>query len=169
MKGDKLMKTKKLTVLSISVALAMILSFIESQIPPFVAIPGIKIGLANTVTVFLLYKLGWKEAAAVSLVRVALSSLLFGSAASLFYSASGALLSFAVMLIIKILPLFSEISVSIVGGVFHNVGQIICACIIMENSGIVTYLPPLLISGTVAGIAVGALAALLLKKLEKII
>ena len=169
MKGDELMNTKKLTVLSISVALAMILSFVESQIPPFVAIPGIKIGLANIVTVFLLYKLGWKEAAAVSVVRVALSSLLFGSAASFFYSASGAVLSFAVMVIIKMLPLFSEISVSIVGGVFHNVGQIICACIIMENGGIVTYLPPLLISGTVAGIAVGALSALLLKKLEKII
>lgn len=163
------MKTKKLTILSISVALAMILSFVESQIPPFVAIPGIKIGLANIVTVFLLYKLGWKEAAAVSLVRVALSSLLFGSVASLMYSASGAILSFAVMVIIKMIPLFSEISVSIVGGVFHNVGQIICACIIMENAGIVTYLPPLLISGTIAGIAVGSLAALLVKKLGKIL
>lgn len=163
------MNTKKLTTLSISVALAMILSFVESQIPPFVAVPGIKIGLSNIVTVFLLYTYGWREAATVSLIRVTLSSLLFGSAVSLAYSASGALLSFLAMLLLKKIPLFSEISVSIAGGVFHNAGQILCACILMENAGIATYLPPLIISGTIAGVAVGTLAALLVKKLNKII
>lgn len=163
------MKTKKLTTLSISVALAMILSFVESQIPPLVAIPGIKIGLSNIVTVFLLYTYGWREAATVSLIRVTLSSLLFGSAVSLAYSASGALLSFLAMLLLKKIPLFSEISVSIAGGVLHNAGQILCACFLMENAGIVTYLPPLIISGTIAGVAVGTLAALLVKKLNKII
>ena len=78
------MKTKKLTVMALTTALAMILSFVESQIPAFVAVPGVKMGLANIAVVFALYKLGWKEAVAISLVRVVLVSLLFGSIASLF-------------------------------------------------------------------------------------
>ena len=86
-------KTKKLTVMALTTALAMILSFVESQIPAFVAVPGVKMGLANIAVVFALYKLGWKEAAAISLVRVVLVSLLFGSIASLFYSFAGAVLS----------------------------------------------------------------------------
>jgi len=163
------MNTKKLTVLSISVALAMILSFVESLIPPLVAVPGIKIGLANIVTVFLLYTYGWREAASVSLVRVCLSALLFGSAVSLIYSASGAFLSFLAMLLLKKLPIFSALSVSIAGGVFHNAAQIIVACLIMENAGIATYLPPLIISGTVAGVAIGILAGILIKKLNRAI
>ena len=73
------MKTKKLTVMALTTALAMILSFVESQIPAFVAVPGVKMGLANIAVVFALYKLGWKEAVAVSLVRVVLVSMLFGS------------------------------------------------------------------------------------------
>ena len=80
------MKTKKLTVMAMTTAVAMILSFVESQIPAFVAVPGVKIGLANIAVVFALYRLGWKEAVAVSLVRVVLVSMLFGSIASLFYS-----------------------------------------------------------------------------------
>ena len=163
------MNVKKLTTLSCSVALAMILSFIESLIPPFVAIPGIKIGLANTVSVFLLYIYGWREGACVSIIRVLLSSLLFGSAVSLIYSLTGAVLSLILMISLKRLPISSELSVSVVGGVFHNVGQIVCACLIMENAAISAYLPPLIISGTVAGVAVGTLAAILIKKLKKIV
>ena len=91
------MKTKKLTVMALTTALAMILSFVESQIPAFVAVPGVKMGLANIAVVFALYKLGWKEAVAISLVRVVLVSMLFGSIASLFYSLAGAVLSLAGM------------------------------------------------------------------------
>ena len=160
------MNTKKLTTLSLSVALALLLSFIESQIPPFVAAPGIKIGLSNIVTVFLLYTYGWREAGCVSLVRVCLSSLLFGSAVSLLYALSGALLSFITMIALKKLPFFSEMGVSVAGGVFHNAGQIICACIIMENAAISAYLPPLIISGTVAGAVVGIISGILVKKLN---
>ena len=87
------MKTGKLTVMALTTALAMILSFIESQIPAFVAVPGVKVGLANIAVVFALYKLGWKEAVAISLVRVVLVSMLFGSLASMFYSLAGAVLS----------------------------------------------------------------------------
>ena len=163
------MSVKKLTSLSSSVALAMILSFIETLIPPLAAVPGVKIGLANIVTVFLLYTFSWREAACVSIIRVFLSSLLFGSAVSLLYSLSGALLSFVGMVLIKLLPISSEPSVSVAGGVLHNAGQIICASLIMENAAITLYLPPLIISGTISGIAVGITAAILTKKLSKIV
>ena len=163
------MSVKKLTSLSSSVALAMILSFIETLIPPLAAVPGVKIGLANIVTVFLLYTFSWREAACVSIIRVFLSSLLFGSAVSLLYSLSGALLSFVGMVLIKLLPISSEPSVSVAGGVLHNAGQIICAALIMENAAITLYLPPLIISGTISGIAVGITAAILIKKLSKIV
>ena len=78
------MKTKKIAVLALAIALAMILSFVESQIPAFVAIPGVKVGLANIAVVFVLYKLGWKEAVLISLVRVVMVSMLFGTLVSLF-------------------------------------------------------------------------------------
>ena len=162
------MNVKKLTALSSSVALAMVLSFLETLIPPLVSVPGIKLGLANTVTVFLIYFFSVREAATVSFIRVCLSSLLFGSTVSLLYSASGALLSFIGMALIKLLPISSPTSVSICGGVLHNAGQIICAALIMENAAIALYLPPLIISGTVTGLAIGALAALTLKRLSAI-
>ena len=160
------MNTKKITALSLAVALSMVLSFVEALVPPFVAVPGVKIGLANVVTVFLIYIYGWREAGCVSLIRVALSSLLFGSPVSFIYSLAGAVLSFFVMVLIKRVRLFSVIGVSVLGGVFHNVGQVIAACLIMENAAIAAYLVPLLISGTVAGIAVGTLAGLLTVKLR---
>ena len=160
------MNTKKLTTLALSVALAMLLSFIESQIPPFVAVPGIKVGISNIVTVFLLYTYSWREAGCVSLVRVSLSTILFGSSVSFIYALSGAILSFVIMILLKKLPLFSEMGVSVAGGVFHNAGQIICACIIMENAKISAYLPLLIISGTVAGAVVGIISGLLVKKLK---
>ena len=160
------MTTKKLTTLSLCVALAMLLSFIESQIPPFVAVPGIKVGLSNIVTVFLLYTFSWREAGCVSVIRVCLSSLLFGSAVSLLYALSGALLSLIIMIALKPLPLFSEMGVSVAGGVFHNAGQILCACVIMENIRISAYLPVLILSGTLAGAVVGIISGLLVKKLK---
>ena len=159
-------KTKRLATLSISVSLAMVLSFVESQIPAFVAIPGVKIGLANIAVVFALYKLGWKEAIAVSLVRVALVSLLFGSFVSLLYSLSGAVLSLAVMLLLKPISALGKIGVSVSGGVCHNIGQIIVASAIMETNVILYYLPFLLLSGTVAGIAIGLVSALLVNRIK---
>ena len=160
------MNTRKLTVLSLSVALAMVFSFIETLIPPIVAVPGVKLGLANVVSVFLLYSVGRREAFTVAVIRVCLSSLLFGSVDSLIYSLSGAVLSLFGMILLMKLPIFSPLSVSVVGGVLHNVAQIICACIIMENAAIASYLPVLIISGTVAGIFVGLLAVLLTSKLS---
>ena len=160
------MKTKKVAVMGLAIALAMILSFVESQIPSFVAIPGVKMGLANIAVVFVLYKLGWKEAVLISLVRVFLVSLLFGNFASLFYSVAGAVLSLAGMILLKKTGLFSEVAVSVAGGVLHNVGQIAMACILLETDVIRYYLPFLVLSGTLAGIVIGVLAGILVKRIR---
>lgn len=160
------MKTKKLTVMALLISLAMVLSYLESQIPSFVAIPGVKVGLANIIVVFALYKLGVKEAVAISLLRVGLVSLLFGSGASFLYSLAGAALSLGGMLLLKRIPAFSYVAVSVLGGVLHNVGQIGMACLLLETNVIVYYLPFLILSGTIAGVAVGVLAAVLIRRID---
>lgn len=158
--------TKKITTLALSVSLALIFSFIESRIPAFVAIPGIKVGLANIAVIFTLYKLGIKEAIAVSIVRVFLVSILFGSPVSLIYSISGATLSLLTMILLKKLTPLSEISISVSGAVMHNVGQIIAASFMLATNVVVYYLPFLILSGVLAGIAVGVVSALLIKKVK---
>lgn len=159
--------TKKLTTLSLLIAVAMILSYIESLIPTFVAVPGVKVGLSNIATVFALYTLGAPSAVAVSLIRVFLSSLLFGNFAMMIYSLAGAFLALGFMVLLKYTELFSEVGVSVVGGVAHNAGQVIAAAFMMENAGIAYYLIPLVVSGTVAGVVVGLAAALLVKRIDK--
>jgi len=160
------MKASKLSLLSLSVSLAMILSFVESQVPSFVAIPGVKMGLANIAVVFALYKMGWKYAAVISGVRVFLVGLLFGSAVSLLYSATGAVVSFLSMVLLKKTNLFSYTAVSVAGGVMHNMGQIGMACILMSTNILKYYAPFLVLSGTLAGIVIGLLSAVLVKRID---
>jgi heptaprenyl diphosphate synthase len=168
MKGQNVMKTKKVATLGLCIALSMVLSFIEHQIPPLVAVPGVKVGLPNLVMVFMLYKIGWKETAVDSLIRVVLVSMLFGSVVSMAYGLVGATLSLIGMTLLKKTKLFSTIAVSVVGGVLHNIGQIATACVVMGTAQIVYYLPVLLISGTIAGVVIGFIAGLLVKKLDKL-
>ena len=158
--------TKKLTALAITISLALILSFIESRIPAFVAIPGIKIGLANIAIIFTLYKIGVKEAIAVSILRVILVSFLFGTPVSLIYSITGAVFSLAVMIILSKLTPLTEVTVSVSGGVMHNVGQITAASFMLGTNVVAYYLPFLLISGTVAGVAIGITSAILIKRIN---
>ena len=160
------MKTKKIAVLALAIALAMILSFVESQIPAFVAIPGVKIGLANIAVVFVLYKLGWKEAVLISLVRVVMVSMLFGTLVSLFYSVAGAVLSLTGMVLLKKTGLFSTVAVSVTGGVLHNVGQILMACLLLETNVIVYYLPFLILSGVIAGVVIGVVSAIMFNRVQ---
>ena len=160
------MNTKKLTTLAVTVAVAMILSFVESRIPPIVPIPGVKIGLANIAVIFALYKMGWREAIIVSLVRVVLVALLFGSIVSLAYSFAGALLSLLLMIILRKIGIFTEVAVSVVGGITHNIGQILVAFLLLETDVVFYYLPFLLVSGVIAGIGVGAASALVVKKVR---
>lgn len=162
------MKIRKIAFLGLSVTLAMILSFVESQIPVFTTIPGMKVGLPNLVMVFLLYRVGWKETVIVSLIRAFLVALLFGNLQSLIFSIAGAVLSLTGMILLKKTGLFSSIAVSVTGGVLHNVGQIIAACLWTSTVQIAYYLPALLVSGVCAGIAIGLIAGFLLKRLENV-
>ncbi len=149
-----------------TLALAMILSYVESQLPLFVAIPGMKLGLANVAVVYALYAFGGREAALVSVLRVCLVSLLFGNGSTFFYSAAGAGLSLLAMLILKKSRRFSAVGVSMLGGVMHNVGQIAMAGILLGRSVLLYYLPLLLVSGTVAGCMIGLLAGELVKRVH---
>ena len=159
-------KTRKLTIMALTTAIALVLSFIESQIPAFVAIPGVKIGLPNIAIVYALYRLGWKEAAVISMTRVVLVSLLFGSAASFLYSFAGAVLSLAGMTLLKKTGKFTEIVVSVADGVLHNIGQIAMASFILETDVLRYYLPFLLISGILAGVAVGLVSGILIRRIH---
>ena len=158
--------TKKMTSLALTVSFALILSFVESRIPAFVAIPGIKVGLANIAVIFTLYKFGIKEAAAVSAVRVLLVSMLFGNPVSLIYSITGAVLSLTVMYLLKKLTPLTEVTVSVAGGVTHNIGQIGAASVMLGTNVVIYYLPFLLLSGTIAGVVVGIASGMLIKKVD---
>ncbi len=159
---------RKIAFLSVLTALGMILSYLEALLPVFFGVPGMKAGLGNILVVFLLYSYGWKEALTVNLLRIALTSLLFGSPYSFAYSLAGALLSFMVMVILKRTGLFSCYGVSMAGGVFHNTGQIITAVFLVENYRIVLYLPPLLISGCITGLFIGFIAVIMLKRMRNV-
>ena len=158
------MKAKKVTVMAMCIALAMVLSYLESLIPS-PGIPGVKLGLANLAVIFALYKMGWREAVGISLLRVLLVSLLFGHVASLMYSAAGAALSLAGMILLRRIDRLSCVAVSVSGGVLHNVGQILMAWALM-GPNVVYYLPVLIFSGTVAGVAIGVVSALLIRRID---
>ena len=158
--------TKRLTALALTISFAMVLSYIESRIPAFVAIPGIKVGLANIAVIFALYKFGTKDAIIISVLRVFLVSLLFGSSVSLIYSLAGATLSLISMVLLKKITPLSEVGVSVCGGVMHNAGQITAASILLDTNVVVYYLPFLILSGTLAGIVVGIVSALLVKRVN---
>ena len=161
------MKSRKIAFLGIFVALAMIFSYIEVHIPSFVAIPGIKLGLPNIAIIVVLYKVGWKEAATINLVRVLLVSVLFGTALSLLYSIAGAVLSLLIMIILKKTKIFSSVMVSVSGGICHNIGQIGVACLVLKTAELLYYLPVLLISGTISGVLIGLIGAQVVKKMER--
>ena len=160
------MKTRKLTTLGLCVALALILSYVESLLPPLVAVPGVKVGLPNVVILFLLYRYGWKEAGTVSLVRLLLTAALFTGFAAFLYGLSGAALSLLGSALLKRTDRFSPLGVSVAGGVLHNLGQIAMAALVLDSGYIFAYLPILLLSGTVAGALVGLLAAILLRRAD---
>lgn len=162
-------ETKKITVLALFSAVAIIFSYIEAISPPiWAAIPGIKVGLSNIVTVALLYKFSLKEAAIVAFIRIIIIALLFGNVMTLIYSIAGFVLSVTIMAILKRTSLFSTVGVSIAGGVFHNLGQIIVAMILLQTKEIGYYMIVLAITGTVAGILIGIAGNLMLKYSNKL-
>ena len=140
------------------VALAMIFSYVESLIPINLGIPGIKLGVANLVTVTGLYILAPMEVLLVVILRVLLVGFMFGNGMSILYSLAGGILSFLVMLLLKRIKGFSMIGISIAGGVSHNIGQIVVAMCVLENTKLIYYLPVLMIAGTVTGILIGVVS-----------
>lgn len=162
-------KTKRLVLFGLMSSMALVLSYLEAILPPLsVSFPGIKMGLPNIVIIVVLYKFGAKEAAAVSLVRLAAVALLFGNVMTLAYSFAGAVLSLTVMTVLKKVDIFSKVGVSIAGGVCHNLGQIMVAIILLQTPQIGYYMIVLTITGTIAGAFIGLLGSLCIKYLNSL-
>ena len=160
------MKTKQIAVFALLTAAALVLSWVESLIPLSLAVPGIKMGLPNIAVVFALWRLRARDAAGISFLRAALAALLFGNLFSLAYSVAGAALSLLVMLGLKRTGAFGLTAVSVTGAVAHNLGQIAMAALLLETGRLVFYLPALIVSGVIAGLCVGLLSALLVKRIK---
>ena len=160
-------KTKKLVLLSLLTALALIIFTIESAIPPLVPIQGVKLGLANVITLFLVLNADKKSALAVLTARIILASIFAGQAISMIYSLCGGILAFLAMCtanyILKGRPVWF---ISTAGAVFHNIGQI-CAAVILLSWQVIYYLPYLMISGCVTGVLIGLLTDFTAAKMEK--
>ena len=156
-------------LLAVLAAGAMVLSYVEALLPPlYAAIPGIKLGLPNVVITFALYRLGARDAACISLLRLLGVAFLFGNAVTLLYSLAGALLSWAVMLLCMRCGVFSAVGVGIAGGVSHNVGQILVAVWLLRTPQIAYYLIVLTFTGTLAGAFVGCLAGLCVRYTKRV-
>ena len=159
---------RQITIMGMLVALAMVLGFVETLIPINLGIPGMKLGLANIVVVIALFLFDVKTAVVVSILRIILIAMTFGNMSMMFYSIAGASLSLLSMIAISKIKSFSLISVSIVGGIMHNVGQIICAAFVVRTNGVFTYLPVLIIAGLVSGALIGIVAGLILVRLTNV-
>ena len=155
--------------MGIFLALALVFSYIESFIPVALAIPGIKLGIANIVIVMVLYLFGPGEAFVISIVRVVLSGFLFGNMFGIIYGMCGAVLSLAVMIIIRNTRQFHVITVSAIGGVAHNLGQIMIASVIVQNYNVMYYFAVLMIAGAITGILIGIVSDIMIKRLGRIV
>lgn len=158
-------KTRRVALFGILVSLALILSYVESMIPPFYAVPGMKVGLTNIVVLAALYRLDEKSALTINLVRILLVSVLFGNGVSYIYSLAGGLLSGLIMILLKRIGRFSLLAVSIAGGIFHNVGQILAAMVMLSTAAIGYYLAILWFSGLAAGLVIGLVSAGVIRRL----
>ena len=149
-------------------ALALIFSYVETLIPVNLGIPGVKLGLANLIIVVALYKMRLSEAYLLSGVRVLLAGFIFGNYFSIIYSLAGGLLSLTVMALLKKWGGFSLQGISIAGGVFHNIGQLIVAAVVVETFSVTYYFPVLLVAGLLTGLVIGIVAEMMLKRLVNI-
>ena len=161
------MSSRRLARYALLTALAMALSWLESLVPlAGVVPPGVKLGLTNLVVIFALYRMGLRDAAAISLVRVVLVAFTFGNSYSFAYSLAGAALSLAVMALLKRSGKFSLLGISVAGAVSHNIAQVLVAMAVLETARLAWYLPVLLVSGIAAGVCVGAAGGLIVKRIR---
>jgi len=163
------MNTKKIAYLGLLIALAFVFSYIEFLIPVNIGVPGAKLGLANLVIIVAMYTLNEKDAFVLSMVRIVLVGFTFANLASMLYSLAGGILSYAAMVIAKRTDKLSITGVSVLGGVFHNVGQIIMAIWVVKTASLVYYLPVLMVSGIAAGVAIGILGSMVTKRIKRIV
>ena len=160
---------RKTAFCGLMLALALIAGYVESLVPVPIPIPGIKLGVANSIVLILLYMTDVKSVWAVSIGRVILSGFLFGSLASILYSLSGAVLSLLMMMAIKKKNCFTMMGVSVVGGVSHNIGQLLMAFLVLESGAVWYYLPVLLISGCITGSVIGILGKEILRRVPSVL
>lgn len=156
---------KKVAYFGVFTALALIFSYVEALIPFQIGIPGVKLGLANLIVVIALYKMGTRDALCLSVVRIVLSGFLFANLFSIIYSLAGGILSLAVMAFLRKRESFSIYGVSMAGGVFHNIGQILIAMIVVESFSVAYYIPVLLVAGVLTGLLIGIVSDEMLKRL----
>ena len=162
------MKTKKLAEMSMLAAVALIIFIVESRIPTLAPIPGMKLGLANIITVYAVYRFKPSEAAMILAVRLILGSVFAGNLSTLMYSTAGAVFCLVGMIFMrKIIPEKNLYLASAAGAVFHNTGQILAACLIMRSSAVFFYYPFLIVSGIIAGLFTGFCAMFVLKRLSR--
>ncbi len=163
------MSAKQLTRDALLCAIALTIFMIEAQIPALVPIPGVKLGLANIVTVFAIFVYGPKDALAILLVRVVLGSIFSGQITTILYSLAGGLLCFCVVVLIRKILTERQIWVaSVVGAIFHNIGQVLVAMLITSTWRLIVYLPILMVSGILAGLFTGLCAQFLYGKLKNL-
>lgn len=160
-------KARRIALYGILIALAMVMSFVESLIPVPIPVPGVKLGLANLVTVTGLYLVGIPGTVCITLLRVVLVGLSFGNPYSMIYGLSGSFISLFVMSLAKKYHWFSTVGISILGGVFHNLGQITFAAMVVQTAGVYFYLPALLAAGCIAGTFIGILGGIMTERLTK--
>ena len=157
---------RKVAYCGMLIALAMIFSYVEALIPINFGIPGVKLGLANLVVLYGLYMMRPQEVLMVSVSRILLNGFMFGNGMSILYSLAGGLLSFIVMLALIRSRKFSPVTVSIAGGVSHNIGQIIVAVLVLKSIQLFSYLPVLIISGMMTGAVMGILHGIVSRALR---
>lgn len=159
-------KVGKTANLGMLLAAALILSYVESLIPFGFGIPGIKLGLANLAVLLCLYRWSGKEAFVLNVLRILLAGFLFGNLYSILYSLAGGCASFFVMWLAKRLNGLTIKGVSVLGGVAHNLGQIVVAAFVVETAGVFYFIPYLLLSGILTGLLIGFVVGLVLPHLK---
>ena len=162
-------KTFRLIILGLFVAQSLVLYIVEGMIPvPFIA-PGAKLGLANLITVIALYALPHKrDVCLILLLRIVLTTAFAGGINAFLYSVAGAVFSLGIMMLLKQCSKFSIIGVSAAGGIFHNLGQLIIASLVVENARLMLYLPILSVAGAGTGILIGITTLFTLRHLQKL-
>lgn len=163
------MKTKKLALLALLTAIALTVFLIEAQIPPLMPVPGVKLGLANIVTVFAVFLIGAKEGAAVLFCRIFLGAIFSGNFSTIFYSAAGGLCAILITIGLRRVLTRKQIWVAgALGAIGHSVGQMIMAIVLTGTPYLALYLPVMIAISIVTGVFTGLCAQLLLNRGEKL-